>query len=84
MEYYRRTQAGLATEPFVFPIYDFRQMGEHLAELGLVRFGTIGSATLRATRARVMVDTILATLKAEPTKWLDEPFLTWWGEAVGR
>ncbi len=84
VEYYRQSQAGEeVTVVFLFPTFDFRRMGEHLAELGLVRFGQIGSATLRAIRSRVMVDTILATLRAEPEAWLSEPFLGWWREARG-
>jgi hypothetical protein len=55
-------------------------MGEHLADLGLVAFSKIGSATLRGIRAQVMVDNILATLRAEPEKWLTEEFRAWWQE----
>jgi aminoglycoside 3-N-acetyltransferase len=84
LEYYRQSQAGLTpTVAFVFPMYDFQAMGEHLAGLGLVRFGTIGAATLRAIRARDMVDTLLEALKAEPERWLAEPFLAWWHEVLG-
>jgi len=84
LEYYRRTQAGLnPTADFMWPTYDFRLMGEYLAELGLVRFGKIGSATIRGIRSRVMVDTILETLKSEPEKWLPESFVAWWHEALG-
>ena len=48
-----------------------------------MRFGTIGSATIRGIRTKDMVDNILATLKADPDKWLAESFLPWWHEAVG-
>jgi aminoglycoside 3-N-acetyltransferase len=83
-EYYRQSQAGEeVTVVFLFPLFSFQRMGEYLAELGLVRFGRIGSATIRAIRSRAMVDTILATLRAEPETWLAEPFLTWWREARG-
>jgi aminoglycoside 3-N-acetyltransferase len=84
VEYYRRSQAGLEpTVAFMFPLYDFAAMGEHLAGLGLVRFGPIGAATLRAIRARDMVDAILQALRSEPERWLGEPFLSWWREATG-
>jgi aminoglycoside 3-N-acetyltransferase len=84
VEYYRQSRAGLTpTVAFVWPMFDFRLMGEHLAELGLVRFGKIGSATIRAIRSRDMIDTILTTLKAEPEQWLPEQFLAWWHEALG-
>lgn len=83
LEYYRQSQAGLSpTVAFVFPTHDFRAMGEHLADLGLVRFGSIGAATLRVISARAMVDTILASLQAGPERWLSEPFLTWWRDAL--
>lgn len=84
-EYYRQVGEGLTpTVVFRWPSFSFQAMGEHFAELGLVRFGKIGSATLRAIRSRDMVDTILTTLRAEPEKWLKEPFLSWWYEALGR
>ena len=82
LEWYRQRSAGLSPAPdFMFPMYDFRLMGEYLASLGLVRFGRIGSATLRAIRSRDMVDTILATLKTEREKWLPESFRAWMEEA---
>ncbi len=85
VEYYREAQAGSGrTVTFMWPGFSFKAMGEHLADLGLVRFGTIGAATIRGIRTREMVDTILATLKAEPDKWLAESFLPWWHEAVGQ
>lgn len=84
LEYYRQHRAGLTPKvALTWPSYNFQAMGEYLADLGLVRFGKIGSATLRAIYARDMVDTILETLRAEPEKWLSEPFLTWWHEALG-
>lgn len=70
-------------KPGHWPQYDFPRMGQHLEGLGLVRLGKIGSATLRAIRARDMVDNILATLEAHPQEWLPEQFLPWWHEAVG-
>ncbi|MHB8997243.1 MAG: AAC(3) family N-acetyltransferase [Armatimonadota bacterium] len=83
VDYYNDTQAGRTPKPFMWPSFSFKEMGEHLAELGLVRFGTIGSATIRGIRTRDMVENILATLKADPDKWLTESFLPWWHEAVG-
>ena len=85
LEYYRQSQAGLnPAADFVWPTFDFRRMGEHLADLGLVRLGKIGSATIRTIRCRQMVDTIIAILRKEPEEWMSEPFLGWWAEAVGR
>ena len=84
VEHYRQSRAGLSpAADFMWPSFGFQLMGEHLAGLGLVRFGKIGSATLRAIRSRDMVDTIIATLKAEPEQWLPEQFLAWWHEALG-
>ena len=80
-------------EPGVWPSHSFQAMGERLAEMaksgprrcphhvGLVRLGTIGSATVRCVRARDMVDNTLAVLDAEPEKWFDEEFLAWLAEA---
>lgn len=84
LDYYQRSRAGeSAAANFTWPGYDFRLMGERLAELGLVRFSKIGSATLRAIRSRTMVDTIIETLKSEPWQWFSEPFLSWWHYAMG-
>lgn len=84
VEYYRESRSGSGrTVEFMYPGFSFKEMGEHLASLGLVRFSTIGAATLRGIRTRDMVDTIMATLKAEPDKWLAKNFLPWWYEAVG-
>jgi len=69
--------------PLVWARYPFQKMGERLAEMGLVRFGKIGSATLRCIRAQVMVDNILAILKAEPEEWFSVPsFLEWLHDAL--
>lgn len=67
---------------FVWPSFSFKEMGEHLASLGLVRFGQIGSATIRAISSRQMVDNILAAVIAEPDRWLTESFRPWWHQAV--
>ena len=85
LDYYRRTRAGesAARNLAIGRLQTFRGMGEYLAELGLARFSRIGSATLRAISSRVMVETILETLKNEPDKWFSEPFLSWWHEAMG-
>ena len=68
-------------KPGVYPRYRFKDMGERLAEGGLVHFGRIGSATLRCIRARDMVDGTLAILDAEPEKWFNADFLAWLREA---
>jgi aminoglycoside 3-N-acetyltransferase len=84
VEYYRESRSGSGrVVELMWPGFDFRAMGDHLADLGLVRFSTIGAAALRGIRARAMIDTIVATLKAEPDKWLAGNFLPWWHEAVG-
>lgn len=84
VEYYEESKAGSGrVVEFMWPGFSFKAMGEHLASLGLVRFGTIGSATIRGIRTRDMVDNMLATLKAAPDQWLAASFLPWWHEAVG-
>jgi len=67
----------------VWPRHDGRQMGERLARMGLVRFGKIGSATLRCIRTRDMVDNALRILRAEPELWFTPEFLEWQREARG-
>lgn len=66
----------------VYPSFPFQQMGERLAELGLVKFAKIGSATLRCIRARAMVDTTLRLLQTEPEQWFSKPeWLAWMKDA---
>jgi hypothetical protein len=48
-----------------------------LAEQGLVQYGKIGSATLRCTRARPMVENWVAIVEAEPGRWLPAEFQRW-------
>lgn len=84
VDYYEASREGTGrVVEFLYPRFSFKNMGEHLADLGLVRFGTIGAATIRGIRTRDMVDNILATLKADPDQWLAANFLPWWHEAVG-
>jgi len=84
VEYYQEARAGSGrVVEFMWPSFSFKEMGEHLASLGLVRFGTIGAATIRGIRTKDMVDTILATIAAEPDQWLVESFRPWWHEAMG-
>ena len=68
-------------QPGVWPHHSFQAMGERLATMGLVRFGTIGAATLRCIRAQVMVDSILAVLDAEPDAWFQPDFGAWLARA---
>ena len=65
-------ELGRWQKPGLWLRYPFAAMGEHLADLGLVRFGKIGSATLRCIRTRDMVDNIIRTLDTEPEKWFSE------------
>lgn len=51
-----------------------------LAERGLVRYGKIGSATLRCARARPMVEEWVALIEADPARWLPEEFRRWLAE----
>jgi aminoglycoside 3-N-acetyltransferase len=61
----------------VWPFYDSGKMEERLAQRGLVRYGRIGSADLRALRTRPLVDVTLEILTAEPTVWFQPDFLAW-------
>jgi aminoglycoside 3-N-acetyltransferase len=68
-------------KPGAWPRHSFQTMGKRLAEMGLVRFGKIGSATLRCIRARAMVDNALAILSAEPADWFNAEFQAWLAKA---
>ena len=48
-----------------------------LAEQGLLRYGAIGAATIRCTRARPMVDRWLALAEADPPHWCSNSFVSW-------
>ena len=48
-----------------------------LAEQDLLRYGTIGAATIRCTRARPMVDRWLELAEADPPRWCSESFVAW-------
>jgi len=71
-------------KPGLWPWYDRPGMQDRLAEMGLVRFSKIGSATLRCIRARDMVDNILAILNAEAEQWLTPDFQAWLMAARGK
>lgn len=48
-----------------------------LAKQGIVRYGKIGSATLRCARAKAMVDEWIRIVESEPARWLPQDFLKW-------
>lgn len=48
-----------------------------LAKKGVVRYGKIGSATLRCARAHPMVDEWLKITEADPKRWHPEVFQRW-------
>ncbi len=64
-------------KPGVWPAFGFAICEEWLRAKGAMRYAQIGAATLRATRARVNVDTILEKLNAEPEGFLKPDFLEW-------
>jgi aminoglycoside 3-N-acetyltransferase len=66
----------------IWPFYDSEKMEARLAERGLLRYGHIGSATLRALRTRPLVDVTLEILTAEPAAWFQPAFLDWCKGAV--
>ena len=51
-----------------------------LAEKGIVRYGKIGSATLRCVRTRTMVSEWLRYMEPEPQRWFPEGFVAWLAE----
>lgn len=74
---HRWEKAGL------WPWHERRLLGERLQQMGLVRFGKIGCATLRCIRAKDMVDHSLAILEAEADQWFTPEFLAWLRTARG-
>ena len=48
-----------------------------LAEEEVLRYGKIGAATIRCTRARPMVDRWLALAEADPPRWCADAFVSW-------
>jgi len=72
-------------KPGVWPsirVDDRETIERMLAEKGIVRYGKIGSATLRCARARPMVDEWLAIVEREPARWLPQEFLQWLQKTV--
>jgi len=67
----------------VWPYYDDTRMEVQHRAVGFIRYGKIGSATLRHIYARNMVDDALRELESRPEKWFDEAFLNWYRHAVG-
>jgi aminoglycoside 3-N-acetyltransferase len=61
----------------VWPYYDSEKMEALLAERGLMAYGHIGSATVRAVRTRRLVDVTLELLTANPTTWFPPDVLEW-------
>jgi hypothetical protein len=66
----------------IWPFYNSEKLGDLLARRGLVRFGRIGSATIRGIRTRVLVDETFPILRRAPRDWFDEPFLEWRNECL--
>ncbi len=67
--------------PGVWPMFGFAVCEEWLQAKGAMRYAQIGEATLRATRARVNVDTIIEKLETEPESFLKPDFLDWLARA---
>ncbi|MFW6155766.1 MAG: AAC(3) family N-acetyltransferase [Armatimonadota bacterium] len=61
----------------VWPNFKFATAEEWLKEKGAMRYAEIGEATLRATRATVNVDTIIARFNTEGGSILEDDFLDW-------
>ena len=67
-------------KPGVWPtirVDDRETIEQMLADRGIVRYGKIGSATLRCVRARPMVDQWLAIVEGGPARWFPADFLEW-------
>lgn len=66
----------------VWPHFGFAVVEEWLKAKGALRMVPIGDTLLRATRARVNVDTILEHLATEGDRFLPPDFLAWRQEAL--
>ncbi len=65
----------------IWPFYNSEKMEEQLKAEGLIVYDRIGAATLRAIRARPLVERTYALLQAAPAAWFNEEFLRWLDEA---
>lgn len=72
-----QTQVAEYNHPGAWPNFGFVIVEEWLQAKGAMRYATIGDATLRATRSRINVDTILEKLETEPETFLRPDFLEW-------
>jgi aminoglycoside 3-N-acetyltransferase len=73
-------------KPGVWPSIGFEQRDafeSHLAEVGVLQYGTIGRATIRCTRARPMIDRWLALAEADPSRWCAQRFVDWLAQVDG-
>jgi aminoglycoside 3-N-acetyltransferase len=90
LEQARERRAALAAEirgwqkPGVWPDFSFEAVEDWLKARGLMRYGQVGEAVLRATRARNNVDTILDKLRTVPETFLKDDFMDWYRRARGR
>jgi aminoglycoside 3-N-acetyltransferase len=69
--------------PGVWPDFSFAMVEDWLRDRGAMRYAPIGNAVLRATRARVNVDTILEKLATEGHCFLPDSFVAWQKCATG-
>jgi aminoglycoside 3-N-acetyltransferase len=67
----------------VWPNFGFEVVEQWLREKGLMRYGQLGEAVLRATRARDNVDTILDKLRTVPETFLKQDFMDWYRRGCG-
>jgi aminoglycoside 3-N-acetyltransferase len=70
---------GLGT---IWPFYNSEAMEERLTALGFMAYDRIGTATLRAIRARPLVEETRRILQAEPEQWFGTEFLRWRDDAL--
>jgi len=61
-----------------WPVDSREEIERQLADQGLVRYGRIGSATLRCARTRPMAEGWLGIVESDPQRWFPPDFLEWW------
>ena len=67
----------------VWPDFDDGALEPYRQEAGVLRFGRMGSATLRHLRAAPMVDQALVLLEADLDRWFGSEFLDWYARVLG-
>lgn len=67
----------------IWPYFNSEDLQARLTEMGLVKHGKIGSATIRAIRAQELIENGLPMLRNHPEAWFNEEFMQWREQTLG-